>query len=762
MRRRLRSWIAGTTIAVAAGAAALGGAGAASAATTPSSWGTFALMSTTARAYTGTMTLDGFPATTFTSTARQATVVSGASTWQGPASPPGQLYGSSRGETYLNLRPNRDQPTAADASVTTYTFDPTTPMPIGAWSFVLGDVDADQATISATDTTGAAVSPAALGYRSSYNSCSSVSPGGPSCVRSADDPDPGSDVPTWNAATATLVGNTGARDTAGATAWFSPTVALRTLTITYQQRSGFPVYQTWFAVAASISGTATLDGQPYRGATVEIRSDGALVATTTTAADGTYTVPGLARTDGWSVTVTRPSGADGGLPQTVSLEAGSRTVDVAFTSPTGTTSVTGTVESEDQPGTPAVGVPVTITNDTDPTDVRTVASNDAGGYAAAGLAPDTEYTVTAPGATPTTVTTGAAGTPGTPVPPVTVPDVAVPTSAVAGTATLDAQAYADATVTISRPDGTVVGTTTTDARGAWSFPAVARDTDYVVRITPPAGATGTDTRTAEVAAADVTVPEFAFTTPAPASVTGSGGVETSAGAPVAGTTVTLTPAGGGTTLTAQTQSDGTYTVPGLVPGTTYTASAPGAAPVTFTAGTADVAIDALVVPESVRATGTVVDTAGTPAGGRTVTVVAGGGAPATATTASDGTYAVGGLAPSTTYTASVAGAAPVTFTTGTSGSTTIPAIVVAAVEPPGGGTGGGTGGGGTGGGGPGTGGGPGVGSTVGTSAGPGSLAFTGSDPAPAIVGAGLLVALGAVFLVARAIRSRRHRDHLED
>jgi LPXTG-motif cell wall-anchored protein len=43
----------------------------------------------------------------------------------------------------------------------------------------------------------------------------------------------------------------------------------------------------------------------------------------------------------------------------------------------------------------------------------------------------------------------------------------------------------------------------------------------------------------------------------------------------------------------------------------------------------------------------------------------------------------------------------------------------------------------------------------------GALASTGSNPTPALIGAGILVAMGVVFLVARAVRGRRDR-HLDD
>jgi hypothetical protein len=55
----------------------------------------------------------GFPAATVTSDSRGGVgVVSGASSWLGEATPPGELFGSSRGRQYLTLRPQADRPTS--------------------------------------------------------------------------------------------------------------------------------------------------------------------------------------------------------------------------------------------------------------------------------------------------------------------------------------------------------------------------------------------------------------------------------------------------------------------------------------------------------------------------------------------------------------------------------------------------------------------------------------------------------------------------
>jgi hypothetical protein len=53
------------------------------------------------------------------------------------------------------------------------------------------------------------------------------------------------DVPVWNPATSTLVGNV--KDTAGASGWLRPTAAIRTLILTSTVQSGIPAHQVWIA-----------------------------------------------------------------------------------------------------------------------------------------------------------------------------------------------------------------------------------------------------------------------------------------------------------------------------------------------------------------------------------------------------------------------------------------------------------------------------------------------------------------------------------
>ncbi|WP_119869184.1 carboxypeptidase regulatory-like domain-containing protein [Frondihabitans sp. 762G35] len=368
---------AGIALALA-GAAALSGASAASAAGA-GAWGAVTL-SGSSRAYAGTVTLPGgFPSTTFTSTASSATKPSGATVWQAAATPPGAVYGTSSGRSYLNF--GAQGLTAGGISTTTYRF--ATPTPASGWSFVLGDIDADQATVTATDVNGQPVAPAALGFQGAYNYCHL--PQGPSC-----DAANVSDVPSWDAGTGILRGNATAADTEGAAGWFSPTTALESLTITFQQRSGSPVYQTWFATKTfAASGAVTVNEAPYGDAALTIRdASGTVVAETVSAADGSWSVPGLVSTSGYRVSVDTPAGANA-LPTLTfdTLDADSPGLDFAFTA--ATIAVTATVTTAD--GEPVVAEPVVITRDGDDRPTATT-TTDAQGTFAADLLPQQTYT----------------------------------------------------------------------------------------------------------------------------------------------------------------------------------------------------------------------------------------------------------------------------------------------------------------------------------------------------------------------------------
>lgn len=694
--RRWRAVTAGLTALALGAGLAIGGATSASAEPV-GNWGTFTL-SGASRAYTGTMTLAGFPETTFTSDSRQSTVVSGASTWQSASTPSGAVYGTSRGKTYMNQRPNVDSPTTG-ASTTTYTFAEPTP---GAqsWSFVLGDVDADRATISATVSGGGAATAEQLGYVRSYNSCSAAVAGGPSCTA---DPDgtTGQDRPTWDPATRTLTGNTGAVDTAGATAWFTPTVSLTSLTITYQQRSGFPVYQTWFANrTAAITGTATLDGAPIPGAIVRVTAPRGTVYTTTTNPDGTYVFPQLPVIANYRVEITPPDGAEGpdqptrvSLAQTGSPGGVDQQADFAFTSPEDTVSVIGTVVDED--GRPVSNLEVVIT-DPDSGDVLVdTTTNSDGVYTGSDLPADTELDVFVADEPPVTITTGDVDA--APAVPDEIDAPAAVVATVAGVVSLDGAPVPAGTV-VELVDGTgiVVASTATDADGRYAF-ATAAGTYTVRTERPEPGATGATSNTGVTAVAgERAASDLPFASAAAAAEVTTdqpGTVVDTNGEPVPDVEVVATPTDtqSGDPMSVVTDDDGAFDLTGLEPTTEYVVSVDVEGAETAT----------VVTPESGAATPLAF-----------VVRAAAGPAPAPAPSPSPSPSGSPSAAPTGPAAGSGSGSAPV--------------------------------------------------SGQGDAGDGGPLAYTGAELGPGLIAAGVLVLLGAALLVYRAMRNRRRTDHLQD
>lgn len=350
----------------------LGSGLAPAAAATEGDWATWSPVTGAAGGWSATVTLPGVggPVATVTSTASSAERVSGASTWLGPATPPGAEYGSSRDRAYLSQRPAANNP--GSPSITTYTFD--TPPPVG-WAFVLGDIDADEATVSAV-TGGRPATAAELGFQagpggptSGFNLCRTTPR--PSSLCAAPTP---SDVPTWDPATATLRGNAAAADTDGAGGWFRPTVPLTSLTISYRWRSGFPIYQTWLAgqtrtVAGRLTGPAGCDPTT---ATITLRAGSVVLARVTPAADGRWRVPEVAARDGLTVRLEEPPAGcrllDAPSPELAvdPTSADDVDLDLAVERPPGAEeTVTGTLR--DTTGAPVAGAVITLTGpDDDP------------------------------------------------------------------------------------------------------------------------------------------------------------------------------------------------------------------------------------------------------------------------------------------------------------------------------------------------------------------------------------------------------------
>lgn len=755
--RRWRTFTAGG-IAVALGAAlAVSGVTSASAATT-GNWGTFTVSGDPGDpgSSTGEVALPGFPETTFTSTSRQVTVVSGASTWQGASTPPGAAYGTSRGNTYLNQLALAGQP-----AETTYSFAGGTPG-AGGWSFVLGDIDADQARISATLADGSPAAIDQLGYAGSYNSCSSVSPAGWSCPADPGGVAPGQDVPTWDPATGVLIGNAAANDTAGASAWFTPTASLATLTITFEQRSGRPVYQTWFANrTSSLSGSAVLDGEPLRDTLVTVTGPNGTEYTTTTGADGSYTFDALTQADGYRLTIATPDNATvDRAPATVDLRADVADADFVFSTPPGTVGLDGSVVDAD--GRAVADVEVAVT---DPSGalLATVVTVADGRWRATGLPAGSTVVATVSGAPPVSGTTGADGAPVATLAPIVLP---ISVGTLTGRVTLDGAAPAAPALVEVLQDDVVVATVETESDGRYGL--ALRPGTYTVRTEAAVAGAPEPTELTVVVTADGTVrADFPFTTPVPVTVAQAGSVRYEDGTPVADTTVTARPveAGSGAVVTVQTSADGGYSITGLTPSTEYTVSVEGAPARTVTTpatGAPADAVDFVLPLPTVDQPGTVVDADGAPAADVPVVATRTGdddGEPVSSTTDDDGAFALEGLRPGTEYTITAGTGAeqsdPVVVTTAAVGGTPVPVRLVLAevavtpqptptvppqptdgptpsTAPVAGGTGQGASG-----------------------SGGGALAFTGAEVAPAIALAALLLLAGGGLLSVRASRRRR-------
>lgn len=392
-------------VAAAAGAAALA-LGVAGSAYAEGSYAEVTLAGT-GGAYEGTVTLPpGFPAVSFTSDSRAAaTVPTGASNWLSAATPWGEVFGSSRDQPYLNLRPVAD--VAGAPSTTTYVFD--SPTPAGGWGFALGDIDSDLAVVTATDADGAPVATADLGFEGVFNYCdASPRPSGSVCSSGPPAGGDGFDLPVaaTGADTVTLTGN--GPDTGGASGWFRPTVALSTLTVEFERQQGFPVYHTWFATELrSVAGTVTLDGStPRAGVELVLTGPGGeVVASVVTGDDGTYVFEDVAPGE-YDVTMTVPDGLSPVGPSELpadAVESDATEVDFDLTAeePEPVYEVPGTVTDPD--GDPVPDAEVVLERpDGDP--VAETTTDEDGDFVLPDVpAGDYDLAITPPGGAPTEV-----------------------------------------------------------------------------------------------------------------------------------------------------------------------------------------------------------------------------------------------------------------------------------------------------------------------------------------------------------------------
>ncbi len=522
------------------------------AAATTNSWATWQPLAGSAGAYTTSVQIAAQPALTATMTSDSRGggpgVISGASTWLSEGTPIGAKYGSSRDQPYLNLRPKADN--ATSPSTTTYSF--ASPTPTSGWAFALGDIDADAVRIQAIGSDGQALDAADLGFQGGFNYCAPGVVGKPSCTGAA------TDVPSWDPATLTLTGNATASDTSGAAAWFEPAAPISSLTFFFTRRSGFPVYQTWFASQArDITGSVVdvADG-PLTGVGLTLTDgNGSVVGTTTTAADGSYSFPGFIATDGYTVRVAPPAGKIATGPTTVPADLTTTDAVADFTvRDIVPVAVSGRVT--DAGGDPVAGVSVSVDGQTTTTDEdgRYLFDQVSVGTHTATITTPDGYTLTA-SPPPFSVPIGSED-------PIENVDFQVAENpSLSGAVRANGTGVSGVTVTATGPGGVVLSAVT-DGSGGYVFPGLPAG-DYDVTITTPGGyvATTPVTRNEQVAAADVENVDFELARLGALD----GTVRTDGGAPVAGVVIDVVGPAGSVQLT--TDTDGVFGLGALPPGT---------------------------------------------------------------------------------------------------------------------------------------------------------------------------------------------------
>ena len=488
--------------ALVAAGTALGTAPAQAATTT--AWADWSPITGTSNNYATTVQVPivGFPRADVASDSRgPVQIAAGSSSYLGGPgdsvpTPVGAKYGSSKGHPYLTLRPKADNST--DPSTTTYTF--AAPTPASGWAFVLGDIDADQVTIKALGADGSPVAASVIGtwFQGSFNYAGDA------------------DQPSWDGATSTLTGNPGAVDTAGAAGWFEPSVRLSSLTFVFLRRSGFPVYQTWFAGTARTLGGTVADVStgagscPPVGATVRLLApDGTQLAAVHPDASGAYTFGQVAAQDGYTVAVDAPTGCAvlGPAERTVDTSGADGQADFQIRQEL-PAPVSGTVT--DAEGAPVAGVTITLTRPGGGT--RTTVTDEHGDYLFDNNPKGAGYSVavTVPdGYRASGVTTRTFDITG---PDITGQDfqlAANPT--VSGIVTGGGEALGAVTVTLTPATGPAI-TTSTQGDGTYAFERIPAG-DYTIGVTPPPGYRPAPDRTVSVTTDDLTGQDFALDRP---------------------------------------------------------------------------------------------------------------------------------------------------------------------------------------------------------------------------------------------------------
>jgi hypothetical protein len=187
---------------------------------------------------TATATFPGSSNLTATvTTGEDMNLVSGASVFLPATRGMGVVYGSSKDFPYLSIKVD-------NTATTTATIELSREPAATRFAFALGDIDAETLVVSMKNAAGTDLTAAEMGAQTSFNHASASGPV-PTVTSNAteitvEDPN----CPAVPAQNETC-------DTDGATAWFQPTVAVKTITITSTTKTGFPRYQLWMAYTDS-------------------------------------------------------------------------------------------------------------------------------------------------------------------------------------------------------------------------------------------------------------------------------------------------------------------------------------------------------------------------------------------------------------------------------------------------------------------------------------------------------------------------------
>ena len=170
-------------------------------------------------------------------TGEDMNLVGGASTFLPSTRGMGLIYGSSQNFPYLSIKV--DNTTTTTATITLSREPAAT-----RFAFALGDIDAETLVITMENAANTALTAAQMGAQTPFNHASASGPV-PTVTENGneitvDDPNCPPNPPPDTAC-----------DTNGATAWFQPTVPVKTITITSSTKTGFPRYQLWMAYTDS-------------------------------------------------------------------------------------------------------------------------------------------------------------------------------------------------------------------------------------------------------------------------------------------------------------------------------------------------------------------------------------------------------------------------------------------------------------------------------------------------------------------------------